>query len=125
MKLCRITCLLLASTASVAAEDTVGDETMHEIDRGSLFTRGEDRALLQFHVGDTALACHFFDESEIEFDFYPNDITTEEQLAPVLSFLSDIGSVTGKTAILTPENVHDAVIFQFSPDSGVVHYVAV
>ena len=100
------------------------EETRTEIDCGALFLGGENRPLLLFDVGDTDMACHFFGESEIEFDFYPNEVKTEEQLSPLLTFLHEIESAAGKTAIITHENIHDAVIFQFSPQSGVVHFVA-
>ena len=64
------------------------------------------------------------DENEIEFDFDPNRIRTEEQLAPLLRFVAEIGAATGKVALITPENAHDLAIFQYSPESGVVHYVS-
>ena len=102
-----------------------GDRTSNRIDHDRLFIAGDTRPVLLFNVGGTELACHFFDEREIEFDFYPNSIRTEADLAPVLNFVAEIGSTTGKTAAITPENLHDSVIFQFSPGSGIVHYLAV
>jgi hypothetical protein len=103
----------------------VGDSEFSHIDPERVFAAGESRQLLRFHVGAIELACHFFQETEIEFDFYPNAVTTEAQLAPLLAFVAEIGAATKKAAAVTPENIHDSPIFQYSPESGVVHYLAV
>lgn len=101
-----------------------GEQTSDRIYHERLFVAGDARLVLLFHVGETEVACHFFDEHEIEFDFCPDRIRTEAELAPILRFVEEIGSATGKAAAITPENLHDSAIFQFSPGSGVVHYLA-
>lgn len=103
---------------------TDGEQQRDQIDWRRLFVRGERRPVLMFEVGGVELACHFFDQNEIEFDFYPNSIRTEDQLVPLLQFVAEIGAATGKVALITPENAHDLAIFQYSPESGVVHYVS-
>ncbi|HUP60488.1 MAG TPA: hypothetical protein VNA69_08745 [Thermoanaerobaculia bacterium] len=101
-----------------------GAAQANRIDLCRLFV-GDDRPVLPFEAGGVELACHFVDEREIEFDFYPNEIRTEEQLRPLLRFVAEIGAATSKPAAITPENAHDLPIFQYSPESGVVHYVGV
>jgi hypothetical protein len=81
------------------------------------------RHLLSLRVGDVELCCHFFIEEEIEFDFWPNGMT-EDKLGALLSFMCDLGALTGKTVILTPENYQARPIFRYDPGLGIVEFVS-
>jgi hypothetical protein len=78
---------------------------------------------LQFEVGGMILACHFFATDEIEFDLRPQDVAGMLQLQSILHFMREIGELTSKTVILTPENLKQSPIFRFEPGSRRVEYV--
>ena len=78
-------------------------------------------SLLSFHVGRVEMACHFFMEREIEFDFDPRGLA-EPDLRDVLNFMERLGTLTGKPVVLTPENVQHAPIFRYEPSTGAVAY---
>jgi hypothetical protein len=76
-----------------------------------------------FSVGGVHLACHFFATEEIEFDLSPEDVTGPPQFYALSTFLEEIGRLTGKAAILTPENLPDDPILRFDPHKGCVEYL--
>ena len=84
-----------------------------------------DRAVasLSFDVGGIDVACHFFTEEQIEFDLRPEEVTGPERLAVLVSFLRELSTAVGKPAVLTMENVPDAVILRADPVSGTVVWV--
>lgn len=84
---------------------------------------GTAQGLLTFWVGTVDLACHFFAADEIEFDFYPNAVR-EHELHQLLGFLADIGDLTGKVVVLTPENCREAPIFRYSPSTAKLEWMA-
>ena len=57
------------------------------------------------------LACHFFTADEIEFDFVP--AIGEPELRAILNLMADLGDLTGKVVVLTPENMREAPIFRY------------
>ena len=92
-------------------------------DVGELFLeRNPDGALLVFLVAGVELACHFFTTSEIEFDFYPNSVG-ESELRALLNVMADLGEITGKTVVMTPENMQDAAFFKYEPTTGRVVWI--
>jgi len=72
---------------------------------------------MSFSVGGVALDCHFFDSTEIEFSFWPDEVT-EGSLRDLLAFLIDVGDAAGKPAILTHENGPQAPIFRYDPGAS-------
>ena len=84
---------------------------------------GDAPPVLGFSVGGVQLVCHFFTTDEIEFDLDPREVTGPERLGSVLAFLGDLARLTGKGAVLTPENVADEPIFRADPATGSVKYV--
>lgn len=72
---------------------------------------------LTLSVGGVGLKCHFFDDEEIEFDLDPREIRGPAQLKAVSDFMALLADLTGKTAILTHENVKSAVILAVAPES--------
>ena len=52
----------------------------------------------------------FLYPDQIEFDLLPEEVTGPERLAAVASFLRGLAAVAHKPAVLTMENVPDAVI---------------
>ena len=78
---------------------------------------------LRFEVGGITLACHFFATDGMEFDFRPQDVAGMLQLQPILDFMREVGELTRKTVILTPENLKQSPIFRYEPGSQRVEYV--
>jgi hypothetical protein len=89
--------------------------------RALFVTHGQPLSLLSFHVGGAEMACHFFAEQEIEFDFNPIGLV-EADLVDVLEFMARLGTLTGKSVVLTPENVQGSPIFRYDPLTGSVEY---
>jgi len=73
--------------------------------------------LLTLDVGNVGLKCHFFDDEEIEFDLDPREIKGPTELRAVSDFMMLLANRTGKTAILTHENIKSAVILAVAPES--------
>lgn len=78
--------------------------------------------LLTFYVGSVDLACHFFTESQIEFDLVPNDVSGSEPLEAILKFLLELSAVSRSPALLTLENQPDEVLFLADANSRSVTY---
>ena len=79
--------------------------------------------LLSFSIGKAVLNCHFFGVDEIEFDLDPRDIGDSDQFKTLIGFMSLLGKLTGKTVLLTPENVRESPILRYSPDTRQVVWV--
>ena len=71
-------------------------------------------------AGGIEVACHFFTAHQIEFDLRPEEVTGPERLAAVTSFLHDLATAIGKSAVLTMENVPEAVVLRATPSGSVV-----
>jgi hypothetical protein len=80
----------------------------------------ETRPLLQLHIGPVLLCCHFFAEDEIEFDLDPRDVTDAAALDRILGFMKHLGELLGKAVYLTPENMPETSILEYSPEAGAV-----
>ncbi|GLC24618.1 hypothetical protein [Roseisolibacter agri] len=78
---------------------------------------------LTFHVGGVALACHFFDPGQIEFDLLPQEVDGPERLAAVTAFLRELAHVTARPAVLTAASQPDPVILRADPVTGAVVFM--
>jgi hypothetical protein len=78
---------------------------------------------LSLSLGTITLNCHFFQESDIEFDFDPAEVHGQDQLDALASFMRRLGKVTGKVVVLTPENAMEIPILRYSPDGDEVEWV--
>jgi hypothetical protein len=77
--------------------------------------RGEAAMMLEVTVGNIRVNCHFFCEEQVEFDIDPRDVRDEEDFEVIADFMSILADATGKPAILTHENIADAVILTMQP----------
>lgn len=84
--------------------------------------RGEVRQSLAFSILDVMMTCYFFSPDEIEFSFQPGDVS-EQSLSRVLQFIVDIGEVTQKMSVMSPENLHELPIFKYSPHTRRLEWV--
>jgi hypothetical protein len=82
--------------------------------------REKHSPLLAIMLGTAQLNCNFFQNDEIEFDFYPQEITNVAQAETLASFMQLLGETTDKPVILCYENTQDAVIARYSPPDRAV-----
>jgi len=83
---------------------------------------GQCDRLLSVNVAGAVLNAHFFDESEIEFDLDPREITSQHELDGLLGFLRGLANIVGKDAVMTPENCPRGVIFRARPGDAASEY---
>lgn len=96
----------------------------------ALPTRAEDAfpqeghadRLLSAQVAGLTLNCHFFRDTEIEFDLDPREVHGQEQLDALTTFMHLLADACGKPAVLTEENWREALILRTTPNSGMVEY---
>lgn len=69
------------------------------------------------------LCCHFFDEQEVEFDLDPREAVSQAELDGLVAFMSRLACATGKTTLMTPENMHDVPFIRVDA-SGVAEYIS-
>lgn len=87
-----------------------------QLDWATAFTG--DRPYLAANVGRIEFNCHFFVDTEIEFDFDPRSIEEPSHVEDVARFMALLGRATGKPAILTGENCRATPIASFDPISA-------
>jgi hypothetical protein len=64
-----------------------------------------------------AINCHFFSSDEIEFDFQPREIVSDERLAALLGFITHVGRALGRLVGVTIEGDDDP-----RPATGHLYY---
>jgi hypothetical protein len=66
--------------------------------------------------------CHFFSESEIEFDIDPREVISQAELDILLIFLQQVGNAVHHPVVLTPENGPKHPIISYEPKLGQFRY---
>ena len=86
-------------------------------DLGTYFKeRGQHGSLiLSIDIYGVILNCHFFIESEIEFDLDPKEITDESKAVAVFEFMEMVSEALTLPIRMTPENMDETPIFEYSP----------
>jgi hypothetical protein len=79
--------------------------------------------LLTFHIGSIGLACHFFHDADIEFDFWPHDLAGQSDLDDLFRFIQRLGDSVGKPVVVSPENSPDNAFLRYSPDTHSMVYI--
>jgi hypothetical protein len=78
--------------------------------------------LLTFDIGGVVVACHFFVDSEIEFDISPREITSQAKLDDLLGFVQLVGKTLGKTVSLCYENDDQHPFITYEPSAQQFQY---
>lgn len=81
------------------------------------------RYSMTFTVGGIGLVCHFFSPTEIELSFEPHQVS-EAGLRALLSFVIELGDVTGKPVLVSPENCPQAPIFRYDPSDRHLRWIS-
>jgi hypothetical protein len=100
------------------------DGTIHVLpeDISDVFTDVNIRPLLTLKVGGVNIKCHFFTSDEIELDFDPREVSDEYKAKTVFEFMKAVGSALGLPVRMTPENLEERPIFEYSPETGNITY---
>jgi hypothetical protein len=69
--------------------------------------------LLKIEVGRLQFNWHFFADDELELDFEPCQLTGQNDLDDLLTFVERIGRLLGRDVIVCPENSPDRPILRF------------
>jgi hypothetical protein len=59
-------------------------------------------------------ACHFFSDSEIELDFWPEDVDGPEHFEALVRFVRGLGRASGQDVIVTPENCPESPLIRYA-----------
>jgi hypothetical protein len=81
------------------------------------------RPVLTCSAGPLRLNCHFFTESQIELDFHPQDISGQSELEALFVVVEQLGDLTEKTVLVTPENSVDLAFLRWDPKERRLRYV--
>ena len=84
--------------------------------------RSSGSPMLRFRVGRALVVFHFFWDEEIECDFVPNEITSQLDLDALLGFVRQLGDVTHKRVIITPENCREQPFITYEPEAREFRY---
>jgi superfamily I DNA and/or RNA helicase len=85
-------------------------------------SRLEHSAQASYTLGKQTINCHFFDPSEIEFDFDPRDVHGPAELDDLVNFMVELGRLVSKSVILTHENDPAALIARFDPKTSSIEW---
>lgn len=75
---------------------------------------------LLIDVEGVRLGCYFFDSSEIEFDFDPRDVKTDDQRSALLAFMQALADLRDKPVFVAPEGSHAEFLHRVAPMSHAV-----
>jgi hypothetical protein len=78
--------------------------------------------MLRFQVGRALVVFHFFSEEEIECDVAAHEISSQTDLDALLGFVRQLGDVTHKRVVITPENGREHPIISYEPESREFEY---
>lgn len=75
---------------------------------------------LRIDVAGVLVVAHFFDPSEIELDFDPREVITDEHRDGLLAFMRTLADLLDQPVLVAPEGSHDEVLLRVEPVSQVV-----
>lgn len=111
---------LLRSQSDIEFVTGAGVRDIPETLDGSFFA--DVRPTLRFRIGGVLVVFHFFTPDEIECDIDPREVTCQAQLDSLLAFVRQIGDLTHKQAVLTPENLREEPIISYDPKTKTLKY---
>ena len=84
--------------------------------------RPSSHPMLRIKVGSTLVVFHFFSDEEVECDVDPREISSQPDLDALLGFVSQLGDLTGKRVVITPENMRNEPFISYAPDTRKFQY---
>lgn len=86
--------------------------------------RSEHRSLiLSMDVNGVIINCHFFTETEIEFDLDPKEVTGEDKANSLFQFMETVSNTLSLPIRMTPENTEETPIFEYSTRDHTWNYI--
>ncbi len=79
--------------------------------------------ILSIDVNGVIINCHFFTETEIEFDLDPKEVTGEDKANSVFQFMEIVSETLSLPVRLTPENTEETPIFEYTPRDHTWNYI--
>jgi hypothetical protein len=110
----------LRSQSEIEYSTESGASVVPEVIEASFFENS--RPTLRFRVGGILVVFHFFTPDEIECDIDPREVTCQSDLDSLLAFLRQLGELTRKRAVMTPENLPDEPIISYDPKTRTFRY---
>lgn len=71
----------------------------------------DELTLLSLDISGVLLNCHFFTQTQIEFDLDPAEVRSADQLVKLFEFMQAVAGTLGKDVLMTPENEEQYPIF--------------
>jgi hypothetical protein len=96
------------------AVDSVATDLPEDVAQTFALPR-ENTLLLTVLVAGVGLNCHFFDESEIEFDLDPRQVSDQRAFDAIVAFMADLANASSRVALMTPESMHDHPFLRVPP----------
>jgi hypothetical protein len=92
---------LAAKYVSVYSEDGVATSLPRAT---ALWQKKNDKSLsLEVLLGGFTINCHFFDDSQVQFNLLPEDVDSLEKAETVFGFMKELSLLLHKEVLLTPE----------------------
>ncbi|HWD93163.1 MAG TPA: hypothetical protein VG938_12535 [Verrucomicrobiae bacterium] len=82
-----------------------------------LATRPSGSPTLRLRIGRALVAFHFFADEEIECDVSPHEVTSQADLDMLLNFIRQLGDMTCRRVVITPENLREQPFITYDPES--------
>jgi hypothetical protein len=77
--------------------------------------KNDHSVILHIDEGQLNLCCYFFTSEQIEFDFDPRDINSDQRFTRLLDFIHHLGNLLQKPVVLTPESTEDIHYLLYDP----------
>ena len=77
---------------------------------------------LLFRWGDIDVATHFLGDNDLQFDFRADNIRGQAQLNQLLTFVSGVGRLVGKTILVYHEGWEMSPFFRYDPMRDGISY---
>jgi hypothetical protein len=79
--------------------------------------------ILSIDINGVFLNCHFFIETEIEFDLDPREVRDEDKANGVFNFMEILSETLSLPIRMTPENMEETPIFEYTPEDRTWTYI--
>ena len=77
--------------------------------------RPTSHPMFRVSVGGVLVVIHFFNTEELEADFVPNEVVSEDKFVALLEFVRQVGNAVQKPVLITPENCRSHPFIIYSP----------
>lgn len=95
------------------------------IDVGKVFaSRSMVSTMLSVTFAGVTANCHFFTDTEIEFDIDSREVDGGHSWEALIGFMGHLADAARQDCVMTPENCPETVIFRVRPGASEVEYTS-